>query len=103
MKLKKAVKKFIQSIIKNQNFIQSKKYLRTGENEYCFLGLLCLAHSKKTKTKWNKTSSGYTYLGREAFIPKDVLNWSGITFSEAKKIAKMNDAGIDFLRILKCL
>lgn len=98
--MKESIKNKIEKIIKEKKFSQISKFLRNGQG-FCFLGLVCYVHSMETRNSWKSVDGVQEYLGRQAFIPVSVMKWAGLSLEDSKKIARMNDDGISFNRILE--
>lgn len=86
------------------------KSLRTQDNRYCCLGVLCDIHAKETGNEWDKEGSftDYLYLGRDDQLPREVAAWAGIRGEcpqvyvpglREQRLFVLNDKGMPFDQI----
>lgn len=63
--------------LRSGRYTQGKNVLRTYDDRYCCLGVLCDLHSKATGTKWDKNSQFcYEYEEAEGVLPHSVVSWA---------------------------
>jgi len=79
MKMNSKIKKLWLKALRSGKYEQGRGQLKTEEDKFCCLGILCDIHSKETKTEWDRAFDGYdepTYLGHDDVLPQEVLDWA---------------------------
>lgn len=68
--------------LRSGKYEQGARVLRTSDNKFCCLGVLCDLHAKSTKSKWSKYKDGaaveFEYFGEEGTLPDVVVDWAGL-------------------------
>lgn len=67
--------------LRSGKYKQGTKQLRSADNEFCCLGVLCDLHRQHTGgPEWMfDVAVGRTcYLRNSMFLPKEVMDWSGL-------------------------
>lgn len=97
--------------LRSDKYQQGKSYLRTVDDKFCCLGVLCDVVDPKG---WNKVPGGsWEYADRSGFLPTEVAIKTGLKsvptgdayFTEADtdscqfKLSAMNDHGSSFAEI----
>lgn len=73
------VKKQWLTALRSGDYKQGKFTLRTLDGDsYCCLAVLCDLYAGQFDKQWEKTWSGYSFLGSESTLPVDVMNWAGL-------------------------
>ncbi len=107
--------KWIEALVSG-DYTQGREALRSADNAYCCLGVLCDLHRKATKKKgWDEFDPddyGYYYAGENKTLPPTVAVWAGIDPMldlgeielESKRtkynsLAEANDGGRNFKQI----
>ena len=101
--------------LRSGKYKQGANALRSRQNKFCCLGVLCDIHRKETKIgKWGKDFSGKFYFintkkSTEEFktigiLPKIVMLWAGLkdnnpVINGAQTLASLNDRGDSFEKI----
>ena len=98
--MKKDIMQKWVSALRSGKYKQGKALLRSAQNEYCCLGVLCDLMSPDT---WKRPyGSGYYYDNSISSLPSSTISWSGMTSSlgrvssESASLAYMNDSGSTF-------
>jgi len=102
------------SALRSGKYKQGKEALRTKENKFCCLGVLCDVYRKETKLgKWDKNHfSNFAFINTKknnqkfnslGILPISVMDWAGLkdvnpTFGN-ETLAKLNDNGFTFQEI----
>lgn len=96
------------SALRSGKYAQGKGYLRSPENSFCCLGVLCeLAAEAGVIDSPNLAERSYTYQGLRCALPDKVTNWAGLRSSvlgEMKDLScydlmVLNDKGKTFAEI----
>ncbi len=118
MKMNQEVKTSLLEALRGGEYEQGIYKLRSSDNEFCCLGVLCDLHSKKFGIPWEPSIGRYLYLGQVAELPYEVQEWSGLNSKFGlindyqveggmTLLAKLNDQGMEFEKIAetieKCL
>jgi hypothetical protein len=98
------VKKLWLAALRNRKYKQGQSFLRSDKEHYCCLGVLCDLYAEENKTEWGTmTSEGvYKFLGETSFLPKEVVEWAGLSSSAPipvgydDNLGGMNDDGVTF-------
>jgi hypothetical protein len=101
--------------LRGGKFKQGKNELRTKENKFCCLGVLCDIYRKETKLgKWGKNDYGnfhftHTKKSKDSFnatgvLPFEVKQWAGLSdcnpsINGSETLAKLNDSRSTFQEI----
>lgn len=101
--------------LRGGGFEQGKQQLKTGENEFCCLGVLCQLHKELVGGgRWQKVPDPppngcykYFYEGESDYLSPTVVEWAGLPTSAGVKVdncstidlAVMNDSGKTFEEI----
>lgn len=81
--MKKTIKKLWVKALRSGEYKQGHERLRTQEDAYCCLGVLCNLYAQKTNTPWVKyPKSGWFIVDTRAFPNDSILKWAGIKFGE---------------------
>lgn len=107
--MKEKVKKLWLEALRSDKYKQGTGFLKTMDNEYCCLGVLCDVYAKTQKKKgFQKDETGIYFFEdknsmfnkNSMYLPKQVISWSGlkdnspiitIDFSNRKLLANLND------------
>ena len=94
--------------LRSGEYVQGKKVLRNGKDEFCCLGVLCDLFVKEGKLEEPvQTMSGHTYEGAIVILPESVALTAGLSscegFYESRRRSRNlmydNDSGKTFLEI----
>lgn len=101
-------KKWVEALLSGK-YIQGHGYLRTSDDKFCCLGVLCdLAVKEGVIPKETKDRDiSFLYAGSSAFLPTAVVEWSGLPHADSDKdgrlttesLAADNDGGVPFSTI----
>ena len=101
--MKSEIKKLWIDALRSEKYKQGTHRLRSSDNEYCCLGVLCDLHRRRMKKKgWvsNIDMGLKSYLGQTAYLPETVRKWAGLDknspFVGHQVLTGMNDSGISF-------
>jgi hypothetical protein len=68
--------------LRSDNYKQATGRLRTGENSFCCLGVLCHIHQREAAGRWVLDSDGYSYTDSHetegGVLPTFVIDWAGL-------------------------
>lgn len=76
--------------LRSGKYKQGVGVLRTEDNKYCCLGVLCDLHSKSTGTKWKKTIDSdfpWEYLDTDIDLPLEVREWANLPINPDNNMA----------------
>ena len=102
------VKSLWVDALRSGEFTQGKGALRTKDNKYCCLGVLCELYLRQTNDdvswKYDDVFLGYGLYGEKAVLPNKVIKWSGIVNYNGKiidnnvetNLVSLNDKGCSF-------
>lgn len=113
-KMKPQIKKQWVEALRSGKYKQGRLSLRTSENEYCCLGVLCDLHAQATGGSWELASPNYSYQGSPNYAyqgaqctPDDVvLEWAGLSsasFELHRKLANKYEEQGSFFDTINCL
>ena len=95
--------------LRSGEFVQGEGQLRTLDNKYCCLGVLCELDSRDTDTAWElytgpnpfkpTTTEGHQYLGAAYILPSSIAAKYGLNLDDLGNLSSMNDRGISFEEI----
>lgn len=117
VKLHPVVKKQWLEALRSGKYIQGKGELRSMDNRFCCLGVLCDLHSKEFKIEWKppatNDSVGYRYGGSAGVQPPDVTQWAMMGAEDAvprviidglnRRLDGHNDDGYTFEEIANAI
>lgn len=109
------IKKQWVDALRSGTYLQGKGKLRSGNGEFCCLGVLCDLHAKATKTPWGGGVYAAEYLGHSGVLPDAVISWAGLqqlapnfhggscgrigTGKNPESLVSLNDEGRSFKEI----
>ena len=115
-KMNPKIKKLWVHALRSGVYKQGKYVLRTEDNKFCCLGVLCNIHAKLHPKIAAEQTDPTKYMGRMSFPPPEVLQWAGLhSFDPGvtlpngvfRTLAELNDgAGVrkhSFKRIAKLI
>lgn len=85
--------------------------MRTGDDKFCVLGVLCDLHSQETNQPWQLFPNGryHSYHYRSCTIPHEVALWAGLDCNQlvhldnigtsqpnTRSVSALNDSGVSF-------
>lgn len=79
--MNKGIKKKWVKALRSGNYEQGKELLRTLDNKYCCLGVLCDLYTQEDVGKsnnWKETANGFTINQESQVLPDPVREWSEI-------------------------
>lgn len=122
--MNKEVKKKWIAALRSGEYDQATGFLRTQEDQYCCLGVLCDLYAKEGLGEWkcDEDNEDYPYMffpntpnsvGAEGLLPKEVMEWAGLesidggfhiekiptTDSMFSTLSELNDQGDTFTTI----
>lgn len=103
---KEIAMKWVEAL-RSGKYRQGRGELRTKDNRFCCLGVLCEITKDKTNVDWSWPSDLYDPLcfdGKYTALPESVRVLAGMKsisgdLSETKCLASLNDAGMSFKEI----
>lgn len=116
--MKKHIAKKWAEALRSGKYKQGYNRLRDEKNNFCCLGVLCNLHANEFPKLAKTQSDPLSYLGEEDSLPKEVLEWSGLSdslgelkeidwwdeddtriFDRYTSLAEANDEGVKFKKI----
>jgi hypothetical protein len=76
--MKTAVKKLWVEALRSGEYKQGKKCLRTQDNKFCCLGVLCNLHAQAHPKAAASQTNPLSYLGDWQWPAWDVCEWAGL-------------------------
>lgn len=70
--------------LKSGGYKQGHGQLRTNDNKFCCLGVLCDIHASETGEPWIEAETAFynwKYCGEDLMLPKTVIEWAGLSGS----------------------
>jgi len=71
----KKIKKLWLEALRSGKYKQGRGQLKTDDNKFCCLGVLCDLHSKEFNREWKENDD---YLGCDLNLPIEVQKWAGL-------------------------
>lgn len=109
--MNKTIKKKWVKALRSEKYKQGKEQLRSLDNEFCCLGVLC---DITIPNLWKKTKNDYVVRAKETLDPKfettpekycygmlpaKLATKTGLNLDKQLALASMNDEGDDFVKI----
>lgn len=98
-------KKWIEALLSGE-YEQGQNILRTSNDKFCCLGVLCDLYVKEGKGAWERYSEDWMMGGEWSVLPSKVMDWAGLSSSrgwegrtdagEYSSLTFMNDQGVSF-------
>ena len=88
------VKKLWIDALRSGDYKQGRECLRTNDNEFCCLGVLCDLYGKENKVDWDPEDGGSrTFYKQISFLPNKVKDWADFETIENLTgiLVEMND------------
>ncbi len=88
--------------LRSGDYQQGRSYLRKYDGaaqRFCCLGVLCDIHDTNAWREPDEDSVLFDYDGDEEFPPEDLLDFVGLSTTDAGTLATMNDGGKTFTEI----
>ena len=89
--MKPEIKELWIAVLRNGEYRQGKDALRTEDDHFCCLGVLCDLHAKAGLGRWD----GYNYEKQTQVLPSAVRDWAGldeeIPIVDGKALTVLND------------
>ena len=79
--MKPRIKKLWIEALRSGEYQQAQGALRTADNKFCCLGVLCNLHAQKNPKKARKETDPTMYFGRDDILPSQVADWAGLKTS----------------------
>lgn len=107
-KMKPEIKEKWVRALRSGEYTQGKLQLRTKNDEFCCLGVLCNIHAQDVPTTASKETIRTKYLGSTTFLPDEVMIWAGVERNygalvridkKLDTLAYHNDSGVNFDQI----
>lgn len=107
---KKIAKRWVAAL-RSGDYKQAKGQLRTSDDGFCCLGVLCNLHAEAHPKIAREQTDPIRYFSEKAILPTVVRSWSGmesrtgnaynISFGlrDYRTLAEANDAGVTFEQI----
>ncbi len=90
--------------LRSGEYKQTKHQLKTCDNRFCCLGVLCNLYQKENGGEW--TGYGY-FLGCGQILPPEVVDWAGMKSRRGDlhplSLSDYNDKGKDFYEIAQII
>ena len=77
--MKKSIAKKWVAALRSGEYRQGYGYLRSGDNEFCCLGVLCNLHAQDHPDIAQRQHSSHFYLGDNIYLPTMVKEWAGVS------------------------
>lgn len=98
MEMKARVKKLWVAALRSGKFKQAKGQLVEIKNGnvkgFCCLGVLCHLHSLAHPKLARQYAGKENYLGEDAFLPKEVMEWAGLTSNDGGTVVIDRHSGV---------
>lgn len=78
------VKQMWLDALRSGEYKQGRGVLRTPDDEYCCLGVLCDLHSKVTREADWENDEGWNYIQFDEEAPFAVMEWAGLDAQDPK-------------------
>lgn len=118
--MKKSIAMKWAEALESGEYKQGTGQLRTKENEFCCLGVLCNMHAQANPKVAAQQDNPVEYFGKDEFPPDVVMNWSGLKDSSGAfyvleddpyygmtnvrhELVDLNDSGKTFPEIAKVI
>lgn len=106
-KMKPKIKAQWVAALRSGDYKQGIRRLRSAEDDFCCLGVLCNLHAQAHPEIAAKQSTKMSYMGRDALPHTDVYMWAGLSINAELTIGNlrgyspeyMNDQGKTFAQI----
>lgn len=96
VKMNKELKDKWVAALRGNDYVQGQGALRTGDNRYCCLGVLCeLAGYEAFQNEFDS----YVMAGSDSIPVTRYLNDMGLTAEQGNLLANKNDGGATFVEI----
>lgn len=92
--------------LRSGKYQQGKGELRSRDNKFCCLGVLCDLYAEDHGIEWDTLPGGFfTFMDHTGLLPREVKNWAGFKFPDGgglvigtirNTIVEHNDAGVPF-------
>lgn len=79
--MKSEIKAKWVTALRSGEYTQGRGQLRTNDNKFCCLGVLCDIHSRETETPWTETDHilyDWSYRAEDLVLPEAVVKWAGL-------------------------
>lgn len=100
------VKKLWIEALRSGEYEQGRGRLKTANNGYCCLGVLCELHREAVEGSWEESDNdniGSFYEGQRYSLPKLVMKWAGLNECNPRvgyaSLETLNDSGVPFPEI----
>jgi hypothetical protein len=102
--MKKEIAEKWVTALRSGEYKQGQTALRSIDNEFCCLGVLCDLHAKAGEGSWGPVGTGfYVYKDSNGFLPVPVMEWAGIKTIRGEfletNLTRLNDSGVSFEKI----
>lgn len=74
---KKIALKWVEAL-RSGEYVQGEGELRSSNNSFCCLGVLCNLHAQKHKKIARLETDPQKYLGQDTVLPNQVRDWAGL-------------------------
>lgn len=112
--MNKEVKQKWVAALNSGEYQQGKDVLKTKDNKFCCLGVLCDLHAKEFNKQWEEGGSvirHFDYLGNGYLLPEEVVKWAELEYKSPyvlennrhTTLSGLNDLGMPFASIAKLI
>lgn len=89
--------------LRSGQYRQSRYRLRTADNKFCVLGVLCNLHAIAHPDIAAAQRKPTVYMGESVGLPEAVVKWAGMYTSWGKfsyaSLSELNDNGVTFAQL----
>lgn len=108
MKIRPEIKEKWLQALKSGDYVKGKNFLKSSENEYCCLGVLCDLHREEHENEWTDNTHFDKYMGCGTYLPDGVADWAFEIFETNRfditslqhSLAEINDESEDFNKVI---
>lgn len=86
--MNKRIKKLWIKALRSGKYKQAHAAMRTRDNTFCCLGVLCDLFTKEKRRRWKYDGPDYAIDGASYFLPESVMKWAGVN-DEAVNLARI--------------
>lgn len=106
--MNKKIKKLWVEALRSGEYKQGKYKLRSIDDKFCVLGVLCNLHAQKHPEIAAQENKKHKYMGHDADLPSAVADWAGlgdvgggkVTIGKRKReLWYFNDNGVSFAKL----
>lgn len=78
--------------LRSGKYQQGQGLLRTKDNRFCCLGVLCDVVKPRLNADWEQSGSYITFMGGIVGLPTEVVDFVNLSWPQTDILIRMNDA-----------